>query len=85
MIAYLLAPPLVLSICLQEWYFLNCKTCRYDEKAKYAFVAEFNGEISIIKLEVNHPHKVTALKGHSGLLQKSKGIRMRKLSFVMIG
>ena len=39
--------------------------CRYDDTNKYAFVAEYNGTISVIKLDEANFHRVTKLEGHT--------------------
>ena len=38
---------------------------RYDDTNKYAFVAEYNGTISVIKLDEANFHRVTKLEGHT--------------------
>ena len=42
---------------------------RFDPKAKYAFIGDFSGQISVLKLsedELTLSH-VTTLKGHAGM------------------
>ena len=45
---------------------------RYDDAKRYAFVAEYNGDISVVLLEENNLHKLTQLRGHSGDLNTVK-------------
>lgn len=47
-------------------------TFRHDKRSNYAFVAEFNGDITVLKLEERSLTKVTILKGHSGIVTIAK-------------
>ena len=38
--------------------------CRYDSTSKYAFIADFSGQITVLKLELNGSQFITTLRGH---------------------
>lgn len=39
---------------------------RFDSQSKLAFIGDFGGQISMLKLDNNGVRLVTTLKGHSG-------------------
>lgn len=43
-------------------------TCRFDPEAKYVFIGDFSGQISVLRLnyEESSLTVVTTLKGHTG-------------------
>ncbi|XP_077299813.1 WD repeat and FYVE domain containing 2 [Arctopsyche grandis] len=43
-----------------------CTTLQFDSQAKLAFIGDYSGQISMLKLDNNGVRLVTTLKGHSG-------------------
>lgn len=39
---------------------------RYDYETRYAFVGDYSGQITLLKLEQNTCSIITTLKGHEG-------------------
>lgn len=39
---------------------------RFDSQSKYAFVGDYSGQITMLKLDNNGATLVTTLKGHTG-------------------
>ena len=54
---------------LPDWckslIFLN-ELDRFDEESKHAFVGDYSGQITVLKVEDNNYQIITTLKGHSG-------------------
>ena len=44
-------------------FFLD-STCTYDATNKYAFVADYSGQISVLKLDTSGFQLITTLRGH---------------------
>lgn len=44
---------------------------RFDSQSKLAFIGDYSGQISMLKLDNNGASLVTTLKGHSGYVQLS--------------
>ncbi len=55
---------IIVSLCVSV-IILNYVMIRYDDTNKYAFVAEYSGIISVIKLDESNFHRVTKLEGHT--------------------
>ncbi|BFZ06608.1 hypothetical protein BsWGS_09647 [Bradybaena similaris] len=46
-----------------------CLCLEFDEQSKYAFVGDYSGQISVLKLKDNTFDLVTTLKGHAGSIR----------------
>ena len=46
-----------------------CTALEYDEKAKYAFIGDYSGQITVCRLEEAGVHFINCLKGHNGSIQ----------------
>lgn len=46
--------------------FISLTVCRFDEQSKYAFVGDYSGHISVLKVKNNCFDLITTFKGHSG-------------------
>lgn len=44
-----------------------CTALQYDSQAKYAFVADYSGQITMLGISANGAQFVTTFKGHTGL------------------
>lgn len=44
-----------------------CTALQYDSQAKYAFVADYSGQITMLGISANGAQFVTTFKGHSGV------------------
>ena len=44
---------------------------RYDDSSKYAFVADYSGQVNVLKLDTAGFQLITTLKGH-----QSEGVRV---------
>lgn len=42
---------------------------RFDAQSKHAFVGDYSGQITMLKLDNNGPSIITTLKGHSGSIR----------------
>lgn len=42
------------------------RTCRYDDDTQHAFVGDYSGQITLLKLEKQTYSTITTLKGHEG-------------------
>ena len=56
---------LIEAIYLKMWI-LN-QPLRFDVQSCYAFVSDFSGQISVLKISNNGFEVITTLKGHSGM------------------
>ena len=43
-----------------------CTALQYDAPAKYAFIGDYSGQITMLKLDINGATFVTTFKGHTG-------------------
>ena len=46
-----------------------CTAVEYDEEAKYAFVGDYAGQITVLRLEESGVTLINVLKGHNGSIQ----------------
>ena len=46
-----------------------CTALAYDEAAKYAFVGDYSGQITVCQLSENGVKLINVLKGHNGSIQ----------------
>ncbi|XP_006816296.2 WD repeat and FYVE domain-containing protein 2-like, partial [Saccoglossus kowalevskii] len=46
-----------------------CTCLQYDGESKHAFVGDYSGSISVLKVEDNNCTLITSLKGHSGSIR----------------
>jgi WD40 repeat protein len=46
-----------------------CTALAYDEDAKYAFIGDYSGQITICQLSENGVKLINVLKGHNGSIQ----------------
>jgi len=46
-----------------------CTALSYDEGAKYAFIGDYSGSITVVQLSENGVKLINVLKGHSGSIQ----------------
>ena len=50
--------------------FMNSTAIEYDEEARYAFIGDYSGQITVCSLDTNGGvHFINALKGHNGSIQ----------------
>lgn len=54
-----------------------CTALQYDSQAKYAFVADYSGQITMLGISANGAQFVTTFKGHTGRL--AEVIRLEEL------
>lgn len=46
-----------------------CTALSFDEEAKYAFIGDYSGQITVCQLSENGVKLINALKGHNGSIQ----------------
>ena len=46
-----------------------CTALSYDEGAKYAFIGDYSGQVTVLQLSENGVKLINVLKGHSGSIQ----------------
>ncbi|XP_019759587.1 WD repeat and FYVE domain-containing protein 2 isoform X2 [Dendroctonus ponderosae] len=46
-----------------------CTSLQFDAQSKHAFVGDYSGQITMLKLDNNGPSVITTLKGHSGSIR----------------
>ena len=46
-----------------------CTALAYDEAAKYAFIGDYSGQITVCQLSENGVKLINVLKGHNGSIQ----------------
>lgn len=54
--------------------FLDLAVHRYDFETQHAFVGDYSGQITLLKLEQNTCSVITTLKGHEGKLYIRLGL-----------
>ncbi|XP_070538975.1 WD repeat and FYVE domain-containing protein 2-like [Ptychodera flava] len=58
-----------------------CTCLQYDGESKHAFVGDYAGSISVLKVEDNNCSLITTLKGHSGSIRSMAWDIERRLLF----
>lgn len=58
-----------------------CTSLQFDSPAKYAFVGDYSGQITMLKLDVNGLQVITVLKGHSGSVRSLSWDSERQMLF----
>ncbi|CAI9719886.1 repeat and FYVE domain-containing 2-like [Octopus vulgaris] len=58
-----------------------CLCLEFDEQSKYAFVGDYSGHISVLKVKNNCFDLITTFKGHSGSVRSLSWDSSRKLLF----
>lgn len=58
-----------------------CTALQYDSQAKYAFVGDYSGQITMLKLDVSGVKFVTTFKGHSGSIRALSWVAGPQLLF----
>lgn len=61
-------------------YFLNVLS-RFDAQTKHAFVGDYSGQITMLKLDNNGVTVITTLKGHSGSIRSLAWDSERQMLF----
>lgn len=58
-----------------------CTALQYDSQAKYAFVADYSGQITMLGISANGAQLVTTFKGHSGSVRALSWVAGPQLLF----
>lgn len=58
-----------------------CTSLQFDAQSKHAFVGDYSGQITMLKLDNNGPTVITTLKGHSGSVRSLAWDAERQMLF----
>lgn len=69
------------TILIQLHLFASHVTYRYDSQAKYAFVGDYGGQITMLRLDLGGAAFVTTFKGHTATIRTLSWVAGPQLLF----